>query len=164
MFAGSILIYVVACLANSAASGSPIALIGFNISFLLITCIVGSGTTFFQSRARFEEFKLRHRLDVQNRELQDLDRLKTPFLSNVSHELRTPLTLILGPAETLLSRPDRLEAKVHEGLMLIHRNTLRLLKLINDLLDLTRLDQGADMLRKERVVVGTFVRGIVESV
>lgn len=165
MFAGSIFLYVVACLAHSSASGGPLfALIGFNISFLLITCIVGSGTTFFQSRARLEEFSLRHQLDVQNRKLQDLDRLKTQFFSNISHELRTPLTLILGPAETLLSRGDQLDARVHEGLLLIHRNTLRLLKLINDLLDLTRLDQKEDILRKKTVPVGTFVRGIVESV
>jgi signal transduction histidine kinase len=165
MFAGSIMLYVVACLAHSTASGGPLfALIGFNISFLLITCIVGSGTTFFQSRARLEEFSLRHQLDVQNRELQDLDRLKTQFFSNVSHELRTPLTLILGPAQTLLSHGDSLDPKVHEGLLLIHRNTLRLLKLINDLLDLTRLDQGAEILRPKTVAVGTFVRGIVESV
>lgn len=165
MFAGSIALYIVACLAHSAASGGPLfALIGFNISFLLITCIVGSGTTFFQSRARLEEFSLRHQLDVQNRKLQDLDRLKTQFFSNISHELRTPLTLILGPAETLLSRGDQLDARVHEGLLLIHRNTLRLLKLINDLLDLTRLDQKEDILRKRTFPAGTFIRGIVESV
>jgi signal transduction histidine kinase len=164
MFVGSIAIYVIACVANSAAHGAPIALIGFNISFLAITCIVGSGTTFFQSRARLEEFRLRHKLDVQNQELQDLDRLKTQFFSNVSHELRTPLTLILGPVETILSRSDKLDSKVHEGLLLVHRNTLRLLKLINDLLDLTRLDQNTDILRKSKMSVGVFVRGVVESV
>lgn len=165
MCLGSLLIYVVACVANSLSAGeSPFALLGFNISFIVITSIVAVGITIFQSRARFEEFKLRHQLDVQNRELQDLDRLKTQFFSNVSHELRTPLTLILGPVETILSRGDKLDAKVHEGLMLVHRNTLRLLKLINDLLDLTRLDQQTDILRKSKVTVGVFVRGIVESV
>jgi len=158
--------YVLACVMNpmfGEPSASPIFL--FNTFFVLITTLVAIGTSFFLSRARFEEFNLRHQLDIQNRELQDLDRLKTQFFSNISHELRTPLTLILGPVETLLSRGgDSLDARVHEGLILVHRNALRLLKLINDLLDLMRLEQGAEILRKRNLSLGSFLRGIVDSV
>lgn len=161
----SLLGYVVACMTNPAfANSSSYPLFAFNIFFILITTAVCIAITFFLSRARFQDFSLRHQLDVQNRELQDLDRLKTQFFSNISHELRTPLTLILGPVETMLSRAGSLDAKTHEGLILIHRNALRLLKLINDLLDLTRLDQGADVLRKKSISLGAYIRGIVESI
>jgi len=161
----SIMLYVLACLANSNFSAPKSYSIFFNNSyFLILTAIICVTSTYFRSKARIEEFRLRHQLDIQNQKLQDLDRLKTQFFSNVSHELRTPLTLILGPVETLLGRSDLLDARVHDGLILVHRNTLRLLKLINDLLDLTRLDQGADILRKKTIELGVFVKGVVESV
>ena len=71
--------------------------------------------------------------------LAELDRAKTHFFSNVSHELRTPLTLILAPLEDALA-----EAGPHsrEQLELIHRNALRLLRLVNTLLDFTRIEAG----------------------
>lgn len=162
---GTLLFYVAACLWNptfSQPEAGPI--FAFNCSFITITGGVCVTITYFLARSRFDEFSLRHQLDVQNRELQDLDRLKTQFFSNVSHELRTPLTLILSPIESLLGRSQPLEPAVHEVLILVQRNSLRLLKLINDLLDLTRLDQGSEVLRKRRIVVGTFVRGVVDSV
>jgi signal transduction histidine kinase/DNA-binding NarL/FixJ family response regulator len=72
-------------------------------------------------------------------ELAELDRAKTTFFSNVSHELRTPLTLILGPIEDALTSqlppsPRNLE--------MLHRNALRLLKLVNGLLDFVRIEVG----------------------
>ncbi len=71
--------------------------------------------------------------------LAELDRAKTSFFSNVSHELRTPLTLILGPIE------DALTAKAPPttaGLEMLHRNALRLLKMVNGLLDFVRIEAG----------------------
>jgi Osmosensitive K+ channel histidine kinase len=165
MSLGSLAIYAAACIMNPGFKlPESLPLFGFNTSFILITTLVCSGMTIFLSRVRFEDFRLRHRLDVQNRELQDLDRLKTQFFSNVSHELRTPLTLILGPVETILTNAAALDAKTHEGLLLVHRNTLRLLKLINDLLDLTRLDLGGEVLRKKQVQLGGYLKGMVDSV
>ncbi len=157
--------YVLACVANPGfrATGG-FEMLGFGSFFLLITTAICVGVTIYLSRTRFEEFCLRHQLDEKNRELQDLDRLKTQFFSNVSHELRTPLTLILGPADELLRRGGDLEPAVHDSMILIQRNTLRLLKLINDLLDLTRMDQGVDVLRRKPVAVDEFLRGVVESV
>ncbi len=166
MCIGSLVLYAGACLLHPTFGRENIwSIFSYNTSFILITTAVCITITYFLSRARFEEFRLRHQLDIQNRELQDLDRLKTQFFSNISHELRTPLTLILGPVETLLSRGgDSLDARVHEGLILVHRNALRLLKLINDLLDLMRLEQGAEILRKRNLSLGSFLRGIVDSV
>ena len=72
-------------------------------------------------------------------ELADLDRAKTAFFSNVSHELRTPLTLILGPVEDALLNET---APSVETLQMLHRNALRLLKLVNGVLDFVRIEVG----------------------
>jgi len=75
--------------------------------------------------------------------LAELDRAKTVFFSNVSHEFRTPLTLMLGPMEDLLARSEAaLPAGGREQLELMHRNCLRLLKLVNNLLDFSRIEAG----------------------
>ena len=72
--------------------------------------------------------------------LAQLDRAKTVFFSNVSHEFRTPLSLMLGPTEEALASPER--ALTGEALEIVHRNELRLLKLVNTLLDFSRIEAG----------------------
>ena len=73
--------------------------------------------------------------------LAELDRAKTAFFNNVSHEFRTPLTLILGPLEDVLNNQNgRLTSEEREQLQLVHRNSLRLLKLVNTLLDFSRIE------------------------
>jgi signal transduction histidine kinase len=72
--------------------------------------------------------------------LAEIDRAKTIFFSNVSHEFRTPLTLMLGPTEDALGSADR--ALTGESLQIVHRNTLRLLRLVNSLLDFSRIESG----------------------
>ncbi len=75
--------------------------------------------------------------------LAELDRAKTAFFSNVSHEFRTPLTLMLGPIEDALAEPvDRLPTVQRERLETAHRSSLRLLKLVNTLLDFSRIEAG----------------------
>ncbi|OAI12460.1 hypothetical protein A1507_02980 [Methylomonas koyamae] len=76
----------------------------------------------------------------------ELDELKTRFFANVSHEFRTPLSLMLGPLEELLARfapqGQSPAASEYEQLSLVHRNALRLLKLVNSLLDFSRIEAG----------------------
>ncbi|GAA3179306.1 hypothetical protein GCM10010531_36650 [Blastococcus jejuensis] len=75
--------------------------------------------------------------------LAELDRAKTDFFSNVSHEFRTPLTLIMGPIAELRATPElTAEPRVREELEVIERNALRLGKLVNTLLDFSRLQAG----------------------
>ena len=71
--------------------------------------------------------------------LAELDRAKTSFFSNVSHELRTPLTLILGPIEDALTGQ---KPPSPAGMEMLHRNALRLLKMVNGLLDFVRIEAG----------------------
>jgi signal transduction histidine kinase len=75
--------------------------------------------------------------------LAEIDRAKTAFFSNVSHEFRTPLTLMLGPLEDeLAERANPLPQERRERLETAHRNSLRLLKLVNTLLDFSRIEAG----------------------
>jgi PAS domain S-box len=76
-------------------------------------------------------------------QLGELDRAKTLFFSNVSHELRTPLTLMLGPLEdSMTCRHGNLPKEVANNLAVAHRSGLRLLKLVNTLLDFARIEAG----------------------
>ncbi len=93
-------------------------------------------TAIRNSVARQEE---RERLQ----KLVELDRAKTLFFSNVSHEFRTPLTLMLGPLQDLLgSSEKKLQSDEHEQLAIVHRNGIRLLRLVNTLLDFSRIEAG----------------------
>lgn len=93
------------------------------------------GTAITNARAYEEE---RKRAEA----LAEVDRAKTAFFSNVSHEFRTPLTLILGPLEELLAQTGELSAENRDRLSVTYRNSLRLLKLVNSLLDFTRIEAG----------------------
>lgn len=106
-----------------------------------VVFIVPEGRDITEKKAYEEEIakNLRERVE----KLAEIDRAKTRFFSNVSHEFRTPLTLILGPTEDLLALPaDSLTPEVRTQLDLIHRNSLRLQKLVNTLLDFSRLEAG----------------------
>lgn len=75
--------------------------------------------------------------------LAEIDRAKTAFFSNVSHEFRTPLALMLGPLEEVLPEArERLSPERHEQLVTVRRNAFRLLKLVNTLLDFSRIEAG----------------------
>jgi len=92
-------------------------------------------------------------------ELAELDRAKTAFFSNVSHEFRTPLTLIMGPVEELRARldpADPADAAVAGELDVIHRNGLRLGKLVNTLLDFSRIEAGRMQASFEPLDLGAF--------
>ncbi len=74
--------------------------------------------------------------------LAEIDRAKTAFFSNVSHEFRTPLTLLLGPVEDALADAHGLDPQNRERIEIVHRNARRLLKLVNSLLDFSRVEAG----------------------
>ena len=89
--------------------------------------------------ARADEYeRARERADA----LTELDRAKTAFFSNVSHEFRTPLTLMLGPLEDALAAAEPVATAQRDRLEIAHRNALRLLRLVNSLLDFSRSEAG----------------------
>jgi putative nucleotidyltransferase with HDIG domain len=93
----------------------------------------------------------------------ELDRVKTNFFTNVSHELRTPLTLILAPLETMTSGERAVPDDLRADLELMLRNAQRLLRQINTLLDLSRLDAKHEFLRLEELDAVELVGSLVES-
>ena len=93
--------------------------------------------------------------------LAEIDRAKTVFFSNISHELRTPLTLIMGPTDDALSAPE--PALKGEALKLVHRNELRLLKLVNSLLDFARMEAGRAEASFQCTDVGQFTREVASA-
>jgi signal transduction histidine kinase len=93
--------------------------------------------------------------------LAEIDRAKTVFFSNVSHEFRTPLTLILGTTEAALDSPDR--ALRSAELKILYRNELRLLKLVNNLLDFSRIEAGRVEAIYEPTDIAAFTAGLASS-
>jgi signal transduction histidine kinase/CheY-like chemotaxis protein len=99
--------------------------------------------------------------------LAEIDRAKTAFFSNVSHEFRTPLTLMLGPLEDLKlefgGAQSPLSSRQHRLLDLVHRNSIRLLKLTNALLDFARIEAGRVTAAYEKVDLGALTAELASN-
>ena len=102
-------------------------------------------------------------LEQANEALKELDRYKSHFFANITHELRTPLTMILAPMDSLISGElGGLTDDQRNYLDTIRRNALRLLKLINNLLDLARIEDRRMRLRIRQTSVETLLRDVYE--
>ncbi len=112
-------------------------------------------------RSRTEELRDRNdRLQAQADRLAELDRLKNAFVANVSHELRTPLALIAGPLEKVLPAVE--DPSARRSLDMVRRNAERLALLVDQLMDVARLESGGVPIRARRLDLGAFVRRTLE--
>lgn len=96
----------------------------------------------------------------QTEDLKSLDKMKTNFFVNISHELRTPLTLILGPITRLIEKPNAVNPQEIPQLKLMKRNGNRLLNLIEEILDLSKLDAKKMQLQEKSIHLEEFCRWI----
>src|SRR5262245_47103037 len=104
-------------------------------------------------------------LDTANERLKELDCLKSDFVSNVSHELRTPLTAIKGAVDLLLREvPGPLNENQTHHLSRVRSNTQHLAGLINDLFDLSKIEEGKIELDAGRVSLGGLLHEVMETV
>ena len=140
-----------------------------NLFFLASTSIIVIVGSSLHRVLRIREFVLRYELDQNkkmleesNQKLVELDQIKSRFFANISHELRTPLTLLIAPLETLVRRFN-LDPSTKDLLVTMHSNAMRLLKLINDLLDLVRLESGRMEIKCEAVPIAEFVKGLASA-
>ncbi len=162
-----LVLYVVVCLCM--ANPQPLSYLINNTTFLVLTAVIVVSGSVANARGRYREFELRWELDKSrrvveesNKKLVELDQVKSRFFANISHELRTPLTLLLAPLEALLHRYN-LDSETKDLLATMHSNGMRLLKLINDLLDLVRLESGRMEIKREPLEVADFVKGIASA-
>jgi signal transduction histidine kinase len=96
--------------------------------------------------------------------LAELDRAKTVFFSNISHEFRTPLTLILSPLEEAIANLDGIiPDREREQLQLVQRNGMRLLKLVNSLLDFSRIEAGRVQASYQPVDLATYTAELASA-
>ncbi len=122
------------------------------------------GIIYLIRKDELRRVKLRNRLQSEHLEakkLKELDHLKSRFFANISHEFRTPLTLIMGPVEDLLKTGNTEQFK--KILPEVHRNSERLLQLINQLLDLSKLDAKKYRINTTREDIIPFLNQIICS-
>ena len=121
--------------------------------------LLASGVTTAVANARAYEEE-RERAEA----LAELDRVKTAFFSNVSHEFRTPLTLMLGPVDDALAGSDgSLTPPQREGLEVVRRNGLRLQRLVNSLLDFSRIQAGRVQATYEPTDLAAFTADLASN-
>jgi signal transduction histidine kinase/DNA-binding response OmpR family regulator len=103
-------------------------------------------------------------LEIKNRQLVEVDRIKTHFFTDISHEIRTPLSLILGPIE-IIEKEEMLSTRMTGMIDLMKRNSQRLMHLVNQMLDISKLDAGKikitliedDIMKCLRILVYEFL-------
>ncbi|HZY82230.1 MAG TPA: ATP-binding protein [Cyclobacteriaceae bacterium] len=129
----------------------------FDESYLNFIQVVADQVTLGVNKAKaYDDERKRAHL------LEEIDRAKTIFFSNVSHEFRTPLTLILGTMEEALKEPRIVPANV-ERLTIAHKNAMRLLKLVNTLLDFSKIESGRQKARYAETDVVALTINLVSN-
>ena len=119
---------------------------------------------YFLRRYEMNRIRLRNQVKIEEtkrKEREHVDQMKSTFFANISHEFRTPLTLILGPLTKLAAKNFPEEDK--HSLRIMKRNANRLLRLINQLLDFSKLESGKMNLRASKGDIVSFVKGLLMS-
>ena len=160
---------------ETVVDGVPIATWRFvinNMIFLTSIIVVGAiGSRVMENirrrelRSRLQLEEMTAQLKESNIKLKSLDELKTQFFANVNHELRTPLTLMLAPLKAILEgRMGKITPTLQDTLETMQRNGYKLLKLINNLLDLSKLEEGKMRLKVKTLDLVEFIPPLLSSV
>ncbi len=159
-------------LVNLAAGAvGPLSTALSNLAFLLTTAIVSATGQLLLFRTHHDQHAQRIRLEQAtarlaqaHQELKQLDEFKSRFFANMTHELRTPLALVLTPLELLMQGEMGEFTEVQRSSFLtMYRSALKLLKLINDLLDLSRLEESRLRLDVAEHDLAAYLTGLTEE-
>lgn len=105
--------------------------------------------------------RIKHRREIMKREhAEQLNEAKLQFFINISHEIRTPMTLIINPLEKLLSAEK--DGELHKTYQMIYRNAQRILRLINQLMDIRKLDKGQMLLKCQETDMVGFIKDVMQ--
>ena len=130
----------------------------------LLYVLLTLSSIYFLWKLNVRRIKTKHEFEMSKFEaekLHEVDELKSRFFTNISHEFRTPLTLILGPAKDVLDNTK--ETKTKQNIGLIRRNAGRLLGLVNQLLDLSKLEAGRMKLETREEDIIPLLKGLALS-
>ncbi len=109
----------------------------------LIYALAFISLLYFTWKLQVKRIKVKHEFEMsrfESQKLHEVDEMKSRFFTNISHEFRTPLTLILGPVKQVIEKLN--EGKMKDDLSMVHRNANKLLGLVNQLLDISKLESG----------------------
>ncbi|MCT4648245.1 MAG: response regulator [Carboxylicivirga sp.] len=126
----------------------------FIIYFIALLVIIRLIYLFFRERENLKKQVLLEKIEKKNQE--DMNEMKLRFFTNISHEFRTPLTLIAGPLKSL-RESESFKGKPAEYLNIIDRNSNRLLNLVNQILDLRKVEKGKSILNVTSINVKAFI-------
>ncbi|MCG8700962.1 MAG: ATP-binding protein [Bacteroidales bacterium] len=131
---------------------------------ILLYVIIFSGLFWLSRRLLVVRMQYINELEMQTmqrKRSEELIEIKSRFYTNISHELKTPLTLISSPIEELLE--NNLDNETKNTLQLVNRNIDRLKKLVNQILDMRKIDKGIEQLRLEEYDIVRFCKRVVEQ-
>lgn len=133
-------------------------------AYLVYTLLI-AGIVFIAIRIYTTRLKMQNQLineQFERAQLEKLDQLKMQFFSNITHELRTPLTLIISPLETLINRKENIN-HLNDYLNTIHNNAVKLLDLVNRLLDFSKIDSGSFIFHPIMTEITSFLKNETDS-
>ncbi|MDR3252266.1 MAG: response regulator [Tannerella sp.] len=162
---GTYKLKVKAAIYNSASSAKEITLIIYppwyltwwaKLVYFILTALLAVWIYFFISD------NIRHKNEMLRREhAEQINESKLQFFINVSHEIRTPMTLIISPLEKLIS--DNKDSALQKSYLLIYRNARRILQLINQLMDVRKIDKGLMSIKMSRIDIVGFIDDLMQS-
>jgi signal transduction histidine kinase/ligand-binding sensor domain-containing protein/DNA-binding response OmpR family regulator len=132
-------------------------------AYIFYILMIGS-ILYFTWKLQVKRIKVKHEFEMSRFEAQKLhevDEIKSRFFTNISHEFRTPLTLILGPVKQIIERMK--DEKTKDELSLVHRNAKKLLGLVNQLLDISKLESGNMKLQTVPQNIIPFLKALLLS-
>ena len=157
------IIYVFFCSLHPNFEYYDLGIFYSNLYFIVLTSIIATATSILNYKRQFNEFKLKHELEIQNQQLTLLDQAKSRFIANISHEFRTPLTLILAPVTDLKKFIHQIPSKQRHSIHLIEENAYRLQKLVDDLLDIIKLDESQYEIKLYPININSFLNSLLTS-